>query len=126
MAIIDYLTEKYGASVLKMMSMGMYMLGVCLTSGLYILVGVHTYAFFNVIAPVLRKRLGIPFGLLWCAIGLSLLYNICFNHFFAMIIGPGCPKDLIEIEKKRKQLKDREHRKAVKVDLKSEEKKKNK
>ena len=118
MAIIDYLTEKYGAPVMKIMSMGMFMLGIGLTSGLYILIGVHTYAFFNIVAPVLRKRLGIPFGLLWCAIGLCLLYNICFNHFFAMIIGPGCPKDLYEIEKKRKQIKDREHRKAVKVNLK--------
>jgi hypothetical protein len=102
MAIIDNLTKKYGGPVLKLMSMGMYMLGICLTSGLYILIGVHTYAFFTVIAPVLRKRLGIPFGLLWCAIGLSLLYNICFNHLLAMLIGPGCPKDLYEIEKKRK------------------------
>jgi hypothetical protein len=43
--IIDNLTEKYGAPVMKIMSMGMYMLGIGLTTGLYILIGVHTMLF---------------------------------------------------------------------------------
>ena len=92
-------------------------LGLALGFGLYALLTTHVYAFFLVIAPVLKKRLGTGFGLTWCAIGLCLLYNIIFNHFFAMMVKPGNPKDLERVEKMRKQLKDREHRKAVKVNI---------
>jgi hypothetical protein len=44
---------------------------------------------------LLKKRLGVTFGLIWIGIGLSLLYNIIFNHFMAMIIKPGGPKELV-------------------------------
>ena len=76
----------------------MKVLGLGLGLGLYVLVGFHAYAFFLVIAPVLKKRLGTHLGLTWCAIGLCLLYNIIFNHFFAMTIRPGNPIDLERIE----------------------------
>ena len=98
-------------------SFSMRVLGLALSMGLYVLLGVHVYAFFGVIAVVLRKRLGVYFGLVWCSIGLALLYNIVFNHFFAMTIRPGGPSDLGRIEKLRKENKQREHRKAVKVAL---------
>jgi len=94
MAIIDYITERLGGSIIKFMSYGMYFLGIILPISLCSLIIAHTYAFFTVIAPVIKKRLGTPFGLLWCAIGLSLLYNICFNYFLAIFISPGNPIDL--------------------------------
>lgn len=80
----------------------MKVLGLGLGLGLYVILSLHVYAFFLVMAPVLKKRLGTQLGLTWCAIGLCLLYNIVFNHFFAMTIRPGNPIDLERIESKRK------------------------
>ena len=97
------------------------MLGFVLAMGLYVLVGVHTYAFFEVIAVVLKRRVGTPFGLVWCAIGLCLLYNIVFNHFLAMTVKPGSPVDLLKIEKLRKENKKRENRKAALVRIEGED-----
>lgn len=38
---------------------GMKTLGVVLSAGLYIIIGIEVYAYFVVIAPVLKKRLGV-------------------------------------------------------------------
>lgn len=62
--------------------------------GFYFLLGLHVYSYFTVIIFILKKRLGTEFGLLWVAIGLALVYNIAYNHFFATTIKPGSPKDL--------------------------------
>ena len=62
--------------------------------GFYALMGIHVYAYFTVVLYVLRKRLGTIFGLIWVAIGLSLVYNISWNHFFATFLKPGSPGDL--------------------------------
>ena len=62
--------------------------------GFYALMGIHVYAYFTVVLYVLRKRLGTIFGLIWVAIGLSLVYNISWNHFFATFLKPGSPSDL--------------------------------
>ena len=107
MAIIDKFTD----CVNTFYHYFMKLLGICLSVGLYVLVGMHVYAYFVVIATVLKKRLGTEFGLAWCAIGLTLLYNICFNHLCAMILKPGSPEDLERIEKLRKEIKNREARK---------------
>ena len=61
----------------------------------YVLIATNVYAYFKVIIFLLKKRLGVTFGLIWIGIGLSLLYNIIFNHFMAMIIKPGGPKELL-------------------------------
>jgi hypothetical protein len=90
-------------------------LGIILCFSTYILLSLHIYAYFTVIALVLKKRLGVFFGLVWVAIGLSLVYNIIFNHFCAMFLKPGSPKDLVNIEILRKEIKNRESRKAAKV-----------
>jgi len=95
----------------------MRVLGWALALGLYVLLGTHVYAFFHLIATVLKKRLGTYFGILWTAIGLCLLYNIIFNHFLAMMIKPGGPDDLEKIEKLRLESKNRHHRKEVNVAL---------
>jgi len=62
--------------------------------GFYALLGLHVYGYFIVIMNVLKKRLGTTFGLIWVAIGLALLYNIIYNHFFATVIKAGSPQDL--------------------------------
>ena len=76
---------------------------MALALGLYALCGLHFYAFVKVISPLLKRRLGDKFGILWIAVGLIILYNIFFNHFWAMVIKPGSPKDLKMIEKMREQ-----------------------
>lgn len=73
---------------------GVRLIGPLFVLGFYALLGLHLYAFFDVILLVLKRRLGTVFGLIWVAIGLSLAYNIAYNHFFATFIKPGGPKDL--------------------------------
>ncbi len=74
--------------------LGVRILGPLFVLGFYGLLGVHVYAYFAVIMYVLKKRLGTTFGLIWVAIGLSLVYNIAWNHFFATFLKPGSPLDL--------------------------------
>jgi hypothetical protein len=62
--------------------------------GFYALMGLHVYTYFTVVLYVLKRRLGTSFGLCWVGIGLALVYNISYNHFFATFIKPGGPKDL--------------------------------
>jgi len=73
---------------------GVRMMGPFFVIGFYLLLALHVYAYFTVILTVLKKRLGPEFGILWVAIGLILVYNISYNHFFATIIKPGGPSDL--------------------------------
>lgn len=75
-------------------SLCMQLLGTILVVATYCILFTHVYAYFAVIAVVLKKRLGVFFGLVWISIGLSLVYNIVFNHFWATLIKPGSPKDL--------------------------------
>lgn len=91
--------------------------GIILCILTYVILFTHIYGFFTVIAFILKKRLGVFFGLTWISIGLSLVYNIVFNHFWAMVIKPGGPRDLICNEALRKEIKNTESRKAAKVGL---------
>lgn len=95
----------------------MQSLGVVLTITTYVVLSMHIYGFFAVIAQVLKRRLGVFFGLVWISIGISLVYNIVFNHFWAMVIKPGGPRELVENEMLRKETKNREGRKAAKVNV---------
>jgi hypothetical protein len=54
----------------------------------------HTYIFLTVISKVLRKRLGVYFGMIWITIGVVITFNVVFNHMMAMVIKPGGPTDL--------------------------------
>ena len=72
-------------------SLLMRLLGPCLVVGLYLLVGLQVYAYFTVITPLLKNRIGTGFGLIWIVVGLSLVYNIVFNHFMAVMLKPGGP-----------------------------------
>jgi hypothetical protein len=60
----------------------------------YVLLLIHVYSYFTVQLCVLKKRIGNLFGLLWVAIGTVIFYNLVYNHFFAMVVKPGGPKDL--------------------------------
>ena len=113
MALIDQL----GGQVNKVFSQAFRVLGWVLALGLYALLGAHVHTWFTVIALVIKKRLGTYFSLVWIGIGLSLLYNIVFNHFLAMVIKPGGPRELIKIEKLRLENKHREGRKEAKICL---------
>lgn len=115
MAIIDMIGPSVTGATGFLFKYGMRLLGVVLSIGFYAIVALHAYAYFEIIAGLLKKRLGLRFGLVWIAIGFCLLYNVIFNHFFAMVVKPGGPADLLRIEKLRQENKQREHRKAVRV-----------
>ena len=83
-------------------------------------IGLHLWGFLGVIAFLIRKKLGVFFGLTWIGIGICLLYNIVFNHFWACYIRPGGPKELMIDEKIRLEVKNRESRKAAKVAVNSD------
>jgi len=91
----------------------MQALGVSMCAALYAIITLHLYAYFKVMTKLLYLRLGTELGLVWIAVGLTLAYNIVYNHFFAMMIKPGSPTDLIEIEILRAEMKQRSHRKEV-------------
>ena len=93
----------------------MRLLGPCLVVGLYCIVVLHIYAYFTVITPLLKNRIGTNFGLIWIVVGLTLVYNIVFNHFYAVILKPGSPTDTKMIEKMRTEQKNRAYRKEVDV-----------
>ena len=76
------------------MGFSIRLLGPIFVLSFYSLLVVHIYAYVEVILVVLKKRLGTNFGMLWVAIGVAILYNIVYNHFFAMVIKPGSPQDL--------------------------------
>ena len=113
MALIDNLGHKVNV----IFSQAFRILGLILAVGLYVLIGFHVHTWFSIIATVIKKRLGTYFSLVWIGIGLSLLYNIVFNHFLAMIVKPGGPRELIKIEKMRLEEKKREGRKEAKICL---------
>ena len=98
-------------------SFTMQVAGTLMCMATYTLMCLNVHGFFLVVMPLLKKRLGVFFGLTWVAVGISLFYNMAWNHFFAMIIKPGCPKDLMDNEQLRKEIKSRENRKAAKVNV---------
>ena len=89
------------------------LVGLTLVVGLYAIIAVHFYAFILVICPLLKSRLGTELGMLWITVGLVLLFNIVFNHFWAMVLKPGSSKDQRAIEQMRKADKKRAYRKPV-------------
>ena len=72
----------------------MRIIGPCFCCGFYYLMAKHTWVFLTIICPVLRKRLGFTFGLIWTVIGVVITYNVVWNHMLAMCLKPGSPKDL--------------------------------
>ena len=93
------------------------MISFGLVLGLYAIIALHFYAFVYVITPLMKSRLGTAMGMLWISVGLIILYNILFNHFWAMVIKPGSPKDQKKTEKLRHEQKNRANRKAPLEDI---------
>lgn len=93
----------------------MQLLGMILIILTYAAIALHCYGFFTVVLLVLKRRLGVFFGLTWVSIGIALTYNIVFNYFWACLIKPGSPSDLKMNEQIRKEIKNQESRKAAKV-----------
>lgn len=96
-------------------SMIMQVTGMILIGLTYLVLGLHAWGFFTVIAHVLKRRLGVFFGLVWVSIGIVLMYNIVFNYFWAIVVRPGGPQELKINEMIRREVKNRESRKAAKV-----------
>merc|ERR1719253_1472564 len=84
-------------------SVAMRVLGVILVLAFYLLMSMECYAFFGIIVPLLKKRLGTYLGLVWIVVGLSLLYNLIWNHILAVCVKPGSVSDLKWIEEERRQ-----------------------
>jgi hypothetical protein len=80
-------TEKLFSFIIKITGPGF-----CI--GMYYLMWRHTYVYLTVICKILRKRLGVWFGMTWTTIGVVITFNVVFNHVMAMIIKPGSPTDL--------------------------------
>lgn len=68
--------------------------GPFFVGAIYYLLYYHTEVFLTIICKVLRKRLGVVFGMIWIAIGVIITFNVIFNHLMAMFIKPGSPTDL--------------------------------
>ena len=94
MALID----RISFPVEKIFEKGLYLLGWVLVIGFYFLMGMHLWAYFEVVAPLMHDRLGTKLGLSWSFVGLVLLYNMVFNHVFACIIKASGPSDIPKIE----------------------------
>lgn len=77
-----------------MVSFGVRLTGPGFVCAIYYLLWRHTEVFLTVISKVLRKRLGIGFGMVWVAIGVVITFNVVFNHVMCMVIKPGGPTDL--------------------------------
>jgi hypothetical protein len=120
MAIFDTLVDSFGGPMVSAFKWGMKLLGPMLILAFYALIGIHIYSFFNCSMYIMKARVGTKLGMIWAAIGLSLLYNLFFNHFMAYMIKPGGPKDLHRIEEKRKLEKKREGKREVVPDNLSE------
>ena len=109
--MVDMISSTF---VVSGFGLGMRIVGPFFVLALYFLLGLHVYAYFKVILVSLKALIGVPMTLIWAGIGLTLVYNILFNHFLAVIIKPGSPGDLKRVEKLRMELKNRENRKAMK------------
>ena len=75
-------------------SLAFRLMGPGFCFGMYYLMWQHTWVFLTVISKVLRRRLGMYFGMTWTTIGVVITFNVVFNHMLAMIIKPGGPTDL--------------------------------
>jgi len=81
----------------------------------YALAIAELFLILYVMTGPLKRRLGTPFSLLWFAVGIILYYNVMYNHFHAMVVKPGSPKDLKKTEAYRSEAKEgRQGRQEVK------------
>ena len=111
MEILESLFSRERAKFL--LQKGLYYLSAFSVLTFYWLVFLHVYGFIKVICPLLKSRLGTELGMTWIAVALILLFNILFNHFWAMALKPGSVQDMKMVEKMRREQKNRAYRKSV-------------
>lgn len=61
--------------------------------------------------PIMKRRLGLPFSMLWTAVGAIIGFNVIFNHFMATVVKANGPAEQVTIEKLRMYYKQRLGRK---------------
>ena len=59
MAFIDIFRGRAIDALTSSFQVGMRILGLALSVGLYVILTIHVYAYFTVIAHVIKKRLGV-------------------------------------------------------------------
>lgn len=82
-------------------------IGPLMVIGVYSLIGLHVYAYVRFLVGPLYRRIGVWPAICWQMIGMVLCYNICYNHFLAMVIKPGSFGDLKRVEQLRELFKRR-------------------
>lgn len=92
---IDWVLDYVFSPVEKVFSFVIRLTGPGFCIALYYLMWRHTYVYLFIIGKMLRRRLGVWFGMIWTTIGVVITFNVVFNHCMAMIIKPGGPSDLI-------------------------------
>jgi len=112
---VDLLFDYAISPVEKVFTSIVRMTGPLFVVAFYYLMWRHTHAYLTIICKVLRKRLGLTFGMIWTTIGVVITFNTVFNHLMAMIIKPGSPKDLANVEKLRAFYKERRSRKDLTI-----------
>ena len=85
--------DRFETVLLRGGNLGMRILGPVLCIAVHSLILLQFYAYIKVISPLLHMRVGTPLGVTWMIVGLVLCYNTMYNHFFAMLIKPGGPKE---------------------------------
>jgi len=109
-SFIDRLIDDWMMNIFKLI---IKQTGPVFVLSVYLIVGLHLYAFLWFIMRVLPKRLGTEYAYAWAAIGLIIVYNIVYNHFLAVVVKPNGPADLRKIELLRCEYKRRANRKSI-------------
>ena len=105
--LINYLLKP----LVFLIAISVRIMGPCFLVGFYYIIYLHADAYLFNIMPVIKRRLGLPFSLLWTAVGAIIGFNVIFNHFMASVIKAHGPTDLIQIERLRLYYKQRKGRK---------------
>lgn len=92
---VDWVFDNVFVPVEKLFTFVIKLSGPGFCVAMYYLMWRHTYVYLTIICKVLRKRLGVTFGMIWTTIGVVITFNVVFNHLMAMFIKPGSPKDLL-------------------------------
>lgn len=66
--------------------------------GFYYLIYLHMDAYLLHVMPILKKRLGLPFSMVWTAVGTIIGFNVLFNHTCAVYIKATGPVDIRHVE----------------------------
>jgi hypothetical protein len=109
--VVDFLIKYLLTPVAYTIAFSVRIIGPCFLVGFYYILYLHADAYLFNIMPVMKRRLGLPFSMVWTAVGAIIGFNVIFNHFMASVIKAHGPTDLIKIERLRLYYKQRQGRK---------------